>query len=63
MFDLTAEGCEKATAYLTQSNQLHLLDRELSTDGYTLVALANRLFAKHVSGGEAPGTERVKGKE
>ena len=34
----------KARDYLIETNQLHLLERELSTDGYTLIALANILL-------------------
>ena len=43
---MTKEGCEEAKKYLEETNQLHLLEHELSTDGYTLVALANSLYEK-----------------
>ena len=42
-FPFTPEGCANATAFLKDTNRYHLLERELSTDGWTLVALANAL--------------------
>jgi tmRNA-binding protein len=34
---------EEAIKYLTETNNLHLIQKELSTDGYTVVALAEYL--------------------
>jgi hypothetical protein len=45
-FELTADGYQKAKEWLTQTGQLHLLENEQSTDGYTLVTLANNLKTK-----------------
>ena len=43
LFEFTREGCANAKLWLIQTNQYHKLEREASTDGYTLVALANLL--------------------
>ena len=45
-FDLTPEGYQKAKKWLEENNLLCELEKELSTDGYTLVNLANHLFQK-----------------
>lgn len=43
-FPLTSIGCEEATEFLKSTGRLHLLNKELSTDGYTLIELANSLY-------------------
>ena len=43
-FKFTADGYAAAKMYLLSTNQYYLLDKELSLDGYTLVALANSLI-------------------
>ena len=45
-FDLTPEGYQKAKKWLEENNLLCELEKELSTDGYTLVNLATHLFQK-----------------
>jgi hypothetical protein len=39
-------GYADAMEFLKSTGRLHLLDKEQSTDGYTLVALANSLYEK-----------------
>lgn len=46
MFEYTTEGCAKAVKYLKDTKQEHFMDRELSMDGWTIVALANSLKKK-----------------
>lgn len=43
MFEFTKEGCAAAVSYLLMTGQYDLLEKEQSTDEYTLVALANSL--------------------
>ena len=43
-FRFTADGYAAAKIYLLSTNQYYLLDKELSTDGYTLITLANSLI-------------------
>ncbi len=45
-FEMTPEGFTAAHAYLKDTGRLGLLEKELSTDGYTCVALANHLYRK-----------------
>lgn len=45
-FESTPAGYRRALAWLFHTGQLHRLDNENSTDGYTAVSLANRL-ARH----------------
>lgn len=45
-FDLTSAGYVEAKQWLIDTKQLHLLEKELSKDGYSLVALANHLKEK-----------------
>jgi len=47
MFKFTVEGCTKAKKYLKETNQYHLVEKEKSADGWTVVALANRLKRIH----------------
>ena len=44
MFEYTKKGCSQATKYLKKSGNYNLIEKELSTDGYTIVALANNLL-------------------
>lgn len=46
MFEYTVEGCAEAIEYIKDTKQKHLLEHELSMDGWTIVALANRLKKK-----------------
>lgn len=45
-FAFTGEGYEQARAWLKATGNWEKLERELSTDGYTAVALANKLRAE-----------------
>jgi hypothetical protein len=45
-FPYTIKGCKDAKQWLKDIGSYHLLDRELSRDGWTIVALANRLWEK-----------------
>lgn len=45
-FPITSTGYQEAAEFLKATDRLHLLEKEQSTDGYTLVALANSLYAK-----------------
>lgn len=47
MFEMTREGCEKAKAYLIAIGRFQDIEHEQSTDGYTIVALANSLYEKY----------------
>ena len=46
MFKYTTKGCAKALKYLKDTKQEHLIEREASTDGWTIVSLANSLKKK-----------------
>lgn len=48
-FPLTSEGYNLAMIWLKQTNQLHLIENELSKDGYTITALANHLFERSLT--------------
>ena len=43
MFPYTTDGYKEAMKYLEDSRQAHLIEKELSKDGWTIVALANSL--------------------
>jgi hypothetical protein len=45
-FEMTAEGCEKALEYLKSIGEDEAIEKEQSTDGYTVVALANDFRSK-----------------
>lgn len=45
-FEMTDEGYQAAKKWLEETDQLDKLEKEQSTDGYTLIALANHLFEK-----------------
>ena len=45
-FEFTVKGCAEAKQWLQDTDQLHLLEHELSTDGWTLTAMANALHKK-----------------
>lgn len=42
-FPYTPEGYKQAREWLKDNNKEHLIERELSTDGYSIVSLANHL--------------------
>ena len=44
-FELTGTGYLKAHQWLKENNLLEVLEKEPSLDGYTTVALANKLYA------------------
>tara|TARA_R110000751_G_scaffold49686_16_gene110502 strand:+ start:1512 stop:1670 length:159 start_codon:yes stop_codon:yes gene_type:complete len=44
-FEMTREGYKEALAYLRDIKQEHLIEKQLSTDGFTVVALANSFYA------------------
>ena len=46
-FAMTQRGCFYAKEFLTASGNLDKLDKEQSTDGFTLVALANKLYSEN----------------
>ena len=48
-FELTGAGYLKARQWLKENNLLEVLEKEPSLDGYTTVALANKLYADKVS--------------
>ena len=43
MFEYTEIGYKEAMEFLKETNNLHLIEKELSVDGYTIVALANNI--------------------
>ena len=43
---MTEEGCRKAIYWLKENNCFHLINNELSIDGFTTVNLANNLIYK-----------------
>lgn len=45
-FKVTPEGYQEAKAWLVEQDLLHLLEKEQSTDGYTLIALANHCYQR-----------------
>jgi hypothetical protein len=45
-FEMTPDGYQQAVKWLKENNLMHLVEKEQSTDGYTIVALANELYAK-----------------
>jgi len=49
MFEFTPQGYKEAVKFLKETSQYHLIEKELSLDGYTVVNLANSL--KHNSDG------------
>ena len=46
-FEMTTEGLLEAQKFLTDIGEGDLIEKELSTDGYTLVALANSVYEKY----------------
>ena len=46
-FPLTPDGCAAAKAWLEKTGNFDKLEKEASTDGYTLVQLANNLQKAH----------------
>ena len=49
-FELTGAGYLKARQWLKENNLLEVLEKEPSLDGYTTVALANKLYADKLKG-------------
>ena len=49
-FELTGAGYLKAHQWLKENNLLEVLEKEPSLDGYTTVALANKLYADKLKG-------------
>ena len=45
-FDYTPAGCTKAKAYLKEIGEEDAIQRERSTDGWSIVHLANHLWRK-----------------
>lgn len=45
-FPMTGDGYKKALQWLKDYNYENLIEKELSTDGFTIVALANFLYKK-----------------
>ena len=45
-FDITPLGYKRAVIWLRATNQYHLIQNELSLDGYSVVNLANQLYEK-----------------
>lgn len=45
-FEHSVEGCRRAKEYIKSIGMTHLIGREWSTDGYTIVDLANQLYKK-----------------
>lgn len=43
-FDMTQQGYNDAYTYLKKIGEVKLIDKEQSTDGYTIIALANSLY-------------------
>ena len=48
-FEFTSEGCRQAKKYLEDIDKLKELEKELSTDGWTLIMLANSFWEKNNS--------------
>ena len=45
------ENYEEALQYLKETGNEHLIEKELSIDGWTVIALANSVKTKHTSDG------------
>ena len=43
-FQLTNEGYKQAREWLIENKLFHLIELEQSTDGFTVVSLANKLY-------------------
>lgn len=50
MFEYTTQGYKLAVKFLKETNQYHLIEKELSVDGYTVVALANSIVERNSDG-------------
>jgi hypothetical protein len=46
-FGYTVKGCAEAKRYLEETNQIEELQKEQSTDGWTLIKLANLLWLRN----------------
>ena len=46
MFEYTTEGYIQAIEFLKETDSIHLIDKELSEDGYTVVNLANDILKR-----------------
>lgn len=47
-FQMTNIGYVLAMEWLKETKQVHLIEKELSIDGYTIVALANSLYKRQI---------------
>ena len=57
MFEYTNTGYKEAIKFLKETDNTHLIDKELSIDGYTIVSLANDIIKRNFDGGEIDSTE------
>lgn len=48
-FPMSVQGCAEAKKWLEDTGKIHLLQNEQSTDGWTLVVLANCLHRQATS--------------
>jgi hypothetical protein len=56
MFEYTKQGYKEAVKFLKETQQYHLVNKELSTDGYTVVALANSIIEHNSDGSDQVST-------
>jgi hypothetical protein len=59
MFEYTEEGYRRAIKYLKDVGKSNLINKELSKDGYTVVALANSILECSFDG-DVPESTRYK---
>lgn len=52
MFEYNTQGYKAAVKFLKETNQYHLIEKELSIDGYTVVALANSIVKRNSDGAD-----------
>ena len=57
MFEYTNTGYKEAIKFLKETDNTHLIDKELSIDGYTIVSLANDIIKRNFDGGEIDSTD------
>ena len=50
MFEYTNTGYKEAIKFLKETDNTHLIDKELSIDGYTIVSLANDIIKRNFDG-------------
>jgi len=49
-FPFTPEGCKEALAYLKEIGKEYLIEKQLSTDGYTITELAENFYEERNQG-------------